>query len=700
MIVGSDVVENVKRNLPMKPNQAFRHHFFANSFVISGLFCCGFLSAQDATTATYKSLPPAGKSPSSDQADVWRGKIDQIAKRLDTVSDHAAANDIHVLTRAVRLAIEKNLFYKAKDFGIADDLLQLATERLERLESIAPEGGEASRPDRLGILGIEDRQLAEPLATVAGFVSHVDDSVQPYGLILPAGWKPDDPTPKRLDVWLHGRGETKLELQFLGERLRSVGPITPADTIVLHPFGRHCNAYKFAGETDVFEAIEDVAKRFSIDPQRISIRGFSMGGAGTWHLAVHHPSRWFAANPGAGFVDTIVYQGWDERPPYSISPAQEKLLAWYDSIAWVDNLRNVQTIAYGGELDKQKNASDRMLQAARESGFKWPYVIGTGMGHKIDADSAKRMDEQLAQWDREPRTTIPEVRFMTYTLRYPTCHWITITGMQRHWTAATIQGEVQQGTVKLNTAGCTHLAIDLPADSLPAGTDAVTILVDGLALAAPDAVAGQPYRCFLQKTSAGWAVASGPDLSQRKQPGLQGPIDDALMDRFIFVRPSRPCWHGNVQRWMGDEYRYALSRWRSVMRGEVREVLDSELNHETIADSNLVLFGDPRANSVLAGIIDKLPIVWTRDELTVNGRSFDVTKHAVVMVFPNPLNPLRYVVLNSGLTFREFSNVSNSRQIAMLPDWAVLDISAGGNALLPGQVQAEGFFDERWEFQP
>jgi len=82
----------------------------------------------------------------------------------------------------------------------------------------------------------------------------------------------------------------------------------------------------------------------------------------------------------------------------------------------------------------------------------------------------------------------------------------------------------------------------------------------------------------------------------------------------------------------------------------------------------------------------------------VNGQSYDVTKHAVAMVFPNPLNPNRYVVLNSGMTFRDFSNVSNSRQIPMLPDWAVLDIDGGSNAVLPGEIKAAGFFNEQWAF--
>ena len=111
-----------------------------------------------------------------------------------------------------------------------------------------------------------------------------------------------------MDVWLHGRDDQLTELKFIAERERSSGEFTPPDTFVLHPYGRYCNAFKFAGEADVFEALEEVKRHYHIDPSRIALRGFSMGGAGTWHLAAHHPDVWAVAAPGAGFAETAGYQ--------------------------------------------------------------------------------------------------------------------------------------------------------------------------------------------------------------------------------------------------------------------------------------------------------------------------------------------------------------------------------------------------------
>ena len=74
---------------------------------------------------------------------------------------------------------------------------------------------------------------------------------------------------------------------------------------------------------------------------------------------------------------------------------------------------------------------------------------------------------------------------------------------------------------------------------------------------------------------------------------------------------------------------------------------------------------------------------------------FSAGVHAPVLVFPNPLNPKRYVVINSGFTFHDPS--SNARQSPKLPDWAVVDITKPGTRALPLSVKAQGFFDESWK---
>jgi hypothetical protein len=67
------------------------------------------------------------------------------------------------------------------------------------------------------------------------------------------------------------------------------------------------------------------------------------------------------------------------------------------------------------------------------------------------------------------------------------------------------------------------------------------------------------------------------------------------------------------------------------------------------------------------------------------------------LICPNPLNPQRYVVLNSGFTFREYDYLNNARQVPKLPDFAVIDVRAPQTPRGPGAVVAAGFFDEHWQ---
>ncbi|HLQ45850.1 MAG TPA: hypothetical protein VK137_14020, partial [Planctomycetaceae bacterium] len=121
---------------------------------------------------------------------------------------------------------------------------------------------------------------------------------------------------------------------------------------------------------------------------------------------------------------------------------------------------------------------------------------------------------------------------------------------------------------------------------------------------------------------------------------------------------------------------------------------------EHIANSNLVLWGDPSSNAVLKKIADKLPLHWDDREIIVGDDKFPVDRHAAIAIAPNPLNPNRYVVLNSSFTFREYDYLNNARQVPKLPDWAIVDFRTPPNSRFPGKIVDAGFFDEQWQVKP
>ena len=673
------------------------------AFLSLWLCCLTNLARYAPAAEVSKRLPPEGIVLPEKQLEELT-KLTKELRRLLSVAIEKSTDadawraDVEVFVRAVELALEQNLFYGPKDADAAVRALQIGLQRLDAV---------AAGTRGLKLLAIGTGAKGEGRTLAGGFVSKIDGSVQPYGLVLPELNIETEKSKYRLDVWLHGRGDTNTEIPFLLERLDRMGEYAPRGVIVLHPFGRHCNAFKFAGEADVYEALAHVQANLPIDPKRISIRGFSMGGAGCWHLAAHNPAKWFAANPGAGFVDTVKYQGWDKGFPYEPQDWGRKLLSWYDVPPWVDNLSNTRVIAYSGEVDKQRAAAETMVQAAksspalRELDFEITHVIGRDMGHKIDATSATLIDAQLSAWEKEAiETPRRRIRFVTHTLRYHKVDWLSVEGLGEHWNPASVDATLTDSAeVQIKTQNVTALQLNFTDGGWPMKSGYLDVVIDGQSIDGPAVIEGMPVVMSLSKVDDEWLEGELDSSVPRKRPNLQGPIDDAFTSSFLFVLPSRPCRHGVVQRFVDREWEHARNAWRLIMRGEDRYVVDTELTPQQIASNHLICFGDFTSNRYLASIASALPITWTDDRIVVGNQKFDPANHAALMIYPNPQAPDRYVVVNSGITFREFANKTNSRQIAMLPDWAVIDVSQPSDEIFPGRVVAGGFFDESWKLK-
>jgi hypothetical protein len=224
------------------------------------------------------------------------------------------------------------------------------------------------------------------------------------------------------------------------------------------------------------------------------------------------------------------------------------------------------------------------------------------------------------------------------------------------------------------------------------------VTLDGQALDAPAPQSDRSWTVHFRKAGSGWSVV---DLVEegalRKRHGLQGPIDDAFLDSFLMVRPTGTPLNSKLGAWATAEQAHAIEHWRKQFRGIARVKDDISVSDDDIAENNLVLWGDPGSNKLLAKIADKLPIRWDAGGVKVGSKTYDSAHHVPVIIYPNPLNPRRYVVLNSGFTYREYDYLNNARQVPKLPDWAVIDVRSPVTSRAPGAVVDAGFFGERWE---
>jgi hypothetical protein len=222
--------------------------------------------------------------------------------------------------------------------------------------------------------------------------------------------------------------------------------------------------------------------------------------------------------------------------------------------------------------------------------------------------------------------------------------------------------------------------------------------IDGVILIAAPVLSDRSWTAHFRKDATGWdPVTTVDDGILAKRHGLQGPIDDAFLDSFVLVRPTGKPLNEKVGKWGSGEMAHAIDHWRKQFRGEARVKNDDAIAEADIAGSNLVLWGDPSSNKVLAKIADKLPIRWNADGVRVGGKTYASAHHVPVLIYPNPLNPKRYVVLNSGFTYREYDYLNNARQVPKLPDFAIVDVDVPVSSRAPGGIAMAGFFGERWD---
>lgn len=657
----------------------------------TGLFARADGPADNKAEQVRRIPPPGVALAVRDRAELEQG-VAELGKSIDALRTELSKKpalldllpDVQIFHNAVRYALAYNEFFNAtNEVSAARALLAQGVERAGQLRA-----GAAPWTRATGLV-------------VRGYVSKIDGSVQPYGLVVPASFSTNSPHQFRLDAWFHGRGETLSELNFLRDRQRSPGEFTPPNAFVLHLYGRYCNANKFAGEIDFLEALDHVKLHYPIDENRLVVRGFSMGGAACWQFAVHYAGRWAAAAPGAGFSETAdflkVFQKENVQPAWY----EQKLWHMYDCTDYAANLFNLPTVAYSGEIDNQKQAADIMAKALQTEGIELTHIIGPQTGHRYHPAAKEEINRRIDSIAAEGRNPVPDkIRFTTWTLRYNEMLWLTVDGMEQHWERARVDAELDRtaGAIKATTKNVTALSFSMPSGRYPFEvTRRTKVILDGQKLDAALPESDRSWVSHFRKAGKKWIAVSAVDGGElRKRHGLQGPIDDAFMDSFVMVRPTGQAQNEKIGAWVATEQAHAIEHWRRQFRGEARVVNDDAVTDADIAAHNMILWGDPRSNKILAKIADKLPVRWSADAVQVGRQTFAADHHVPVLIYPNPLNPKRYVVLNSGFTFREYDYLNNARQISKLPDYAVIDVNQPVTSRLPGGIAVAGFFNEHW----
>jgi hypothetical protein len=194
--------------------------------------------------------------------------------------------------------------------------------------------------------------------------------LQPYALYVPSHYRAGRPAP--LTFALHGDGgeyfwladDSNYSARLFGENRNS---------IVLSPAARGTSGFYVGDhEHDIFEAWNDVARHYTLDPKRTTITGYSMGGHGTYRIGLLYPHLFARAAPMAPAIC---------RGMWLIV----KCTTTEDTVAnhWVENARNLpifhvadmlsELTFYPGQAQQAIGPATNGLQSLDALGYRYRF---------------------------------------------------------------------------------------------------------------------------------------------------------------------------------------------------------------------------------------------------------------------------------------------------------------------------------------
>lgn len=546
--------------------------------------------------------------------------------------------------------------------------------------------------------------------SLRGYRSPVSEHRQGYAVYIPPDYDPKRSYP--LMVVLHG-GTANGNL-FLGVVLGNnmswkkyrehlwdaFEPRWKPDWIVMAPDGFGHVMWRWMGERDVLDAVEDVKRNYNVDPDRVVLGGLSNGGVGAYSIGLRHAWQFSAVMAMAGAPSWLQYAGG------RMSEQETSCVRPYSGLHLAENAFNTDFRYYHGRADTgpmkprfvdQFTASIRRLRVP----FKkvW-YQLGHDILYAVHKHG--RIYEKLAGVKRNPRPR--EVRLVTGDYRASRQHWVTVTRIARYPELGRVRARVEGRDLIVDTSNIRAFSLDmrdapLEHDGKESAPAEVSIRIDGsVVYRGPPEKLGDTGH-FIRE-SRKWKVgAPGPKAGQlEKKPGLSGPLTDAYFDATVHVYGTGDPGQTERLKRAAEKGSKGWPLW--LWRVSHPVLADTEVTPDVMLDNHLVLYGTPGANRILEQIKGQLPIKLEADAIVLGEQRFSGQGLGTRFIYPNPLSPRRYVIVQWGLTVGAVAAGHNLPDF--LPDYVVYDERSTRTRerlafKKSSRPLALGFFDGSWQ---
>ena len=533
-----------------------------------------------------------------------------------------------------------------------------------------------------------------------GYASPISQRVQGYTVYIPPEYTPEKSWP--LMIVLHG-GSSNGNL-FLGVVLGNnmnwkeydshlwdtYAPRWSPPFIVAAADGYGQVMWRFMGEQDVLDVIDDIQQNYNVDEGRVVLSGLSNGGVGAYAIGSRHAYRFSVVQAMAGAPSWLMYAG--EK---SVPPIEAKLMRAVSAYDLAENWFGTDFRYYHGNVDPGPmrpayvQALDAHVEAQRiPHTAKW-YEAGHDLLYIVHRHG--KIYGELSDVRRQSRPR--DVHVVSGDYRAARQHWLEITRFVQYPDLARLHATIDAAQLVVTTDNVRAFSIDLR--ELPPTGDTLEVVVDGSrAYQGPRKALG--HKLHLLKGDDGFRAGLPDESGLHKRRGLSGPITDAYFERMVHVYGTQTEAHTSTLKALAEKGARGWPLWLWTVEQEV--VADTDVTPELTRGAHLVLYGTAGDNSVLERIADKLPIRVEAEAVRVGTVRYTTAGVGTRFIYPNPEAPERYVIVCAAPTLDGLRRVHNLPDF--VPDYVVYDKKSAASRprLSPGITPpARGFFDADWQ---
>jgi predicted esterase len=440
------------------------------------------------------------------------------------------------------------------------------------------------------------------------YTSEVDGTEQPFFVTVPKNYDPAGKDRLPVLIWLHpfwgdGPWPRQRVVEYMGNMERAC---LTKGFLLVHPYGRGSQGYAADGEKDVSDVWKIVNQRWRVDPDRVYLAGFSMGGGGT--------ARWCAWYPQM-FAAGAVYSG-------GLRPQEAPNIRY---IPMRFELGGQETFA----ARQEKNVEQLRQRVGRTA--ETIFIAHPNEGHTSDYVDFEALLEWFAQYRRVADPSW--VTVVSDDLGHAGGYWVSIEQFEEYGKPASVDARIKDGVVEVTTRNVAQVALT-PPPSLVEASRPLRVRLNGGQATDVKAVDGRVRLACGTRPAAG-----AQDIL--KSPALAGPIRDAYRGPLLLVTAGQDeaCTAGAEA---------IAQRWKRWHHGDLPVVAEQKAAAEDLASHNLIVVGPWDASGLLAKVRQTAPVRIDQKGITVSGKNKDGTGLGIVFVQPNPLNPKRYIVMVTG----------------------------------------------------